>query len=54
MDLLSSTMGGFNSGAPLHGGMEDLDTEDGCSTPTKEPILSTLVSYLTYLNSIRC
>jgi hypothetical protein len=54
MDLLSSTMGGFDSGAPLHGGMEDLDTEGGCSTPTKELILSTLVSYLTYLNSIRC
>jgi hypothetical protein len=49
MDLLSSTMGGFDSGAPLHGGMEDLDTEGGCSTPTKELILPTLVTYLTLI-----
>jgi hypothetical protein len=47
MDLLSSAMGGFGSGAPIHGDMEGLDTKDGCSTPTKEPILPTLVSYLT-------
>jgi hypothetical protein len=47
MDLLSSAMGGFGSSDPIHGDMEDLDTEDGCSTPTKGPILPTLVSYLT-------
>jgi hypothetical protein len=27
---------------------------DGCSTPTKNTILPTLVSYLNLINSIRC
>jgi hypothetical protein len=47
MDLLSSIVGGFGSGTPIHGDMEGLDTEDGCSKPTKELVLPTLVSYLT-------
>jgi hypothetical protein len=42
-------MEGLGSGGPVHSDMEGLDIEDGCSTPTKELILPTLVTYLTLI-----